>query len=328
MTKKQKGLQCGWDIDKMAAYNIFCRKAHERMYSMNWENLREEEFEAAIERSKGVCVIPLGCLEKHGQHLPVGTDSLKAMRIAEDAAAIEEVTVFPAGMWLGEVSGFHADTDPGAIRKRGGIGMNPRTLLTVLEELCDEIARNGYRKILLLNSHGGNVAMLNHFVRAQCYTPKNYVTMWAPITSPLGNPVKMYPVVLERRDEFPYLTEEDMEALRRFSETGTGGGHADWKETAYMLHYYPDLVDETKYEAESGRSTHRADHLADLGIQCGRFWPSNYPNAYNGFPPVGCSANIGKAMAKLSVERLVEIFKAVKEDEDSVRMAMRLPKED
>ena len=46
---------------------------------MKWEYLREEEFEEAIERCGGLCVIPLGCLEKHGQHLPVGTDSLKCI---------------------------------------------------------------------------------------------------------------------------------------------------------------------------------------------------------------------------------------------------------
>ena len=50
---------------------------------MLWENLREEEFEDAIERSGGVCVMVLGCLEKHGQHLPVGTDSLKGDAIVK-----------------------------------------------------------------------------------------------------------------------------------------------------------------------------------------------------------------------------------------------------
>ena len=49
--------------------------------NMKWEYLREEEFEGAIERSGGLCVMTLGCLEKHGQHLPVGTDSLKGDRI-------------------------------------------------------------------------------------------------------------------------------------------------------------------------------------------------------------------------------------------------------
>ena len=41
---------------------------------MLWENLREEEFDDAIERSGGLCVVPIGCLEKHGEHLPVGSD--------------------------------------------------------------------------------------------------------------------------------------------------------------------------------------------------------------------------------------------------------------
>ena len=45
---------------------------------MLWENLREEEFKDAIEKSKGVCIVPIGSLEKHGQHLPVGMDSIAA----------------------------------------------------------------------------------------------------------------------------------------------------------------------------------------------------------------------------------------------------------
>lgn len=62
---------------------------------MLWENLREEEFEAAIEKSHGVCAMALGCLEKHGQHLPLGTDVLKGGKILELASEREEVCVFP-----------------------------------------------------------------------------------------------------------------------------------------------------------------------------------------------------------------------------------------
>ena len=50
---------------------------------MLWENLREEEFEGAIEKSNGVCIVPVGCLEKHGQHLPVGTDVIHVTEIAK-----------------------------------------------------------------------------------------------------------------------------------------------------------------------------------------------------------------------------------------------------
>ena len=56
---------------------------------MKWEYLREEEFDAAIEKSGGLCVIPIGCLEKHGQHMPVGTDVIQATEIAKIAAEEE-----------------------------------------------------------------------------------------------------------------------------------------------------------------------------------------------------------------------------------------------
>ena len=68
---------------------------------MLWENLREEEFEDAIRKSKGVCVVPIGCLEKHGQHLPVGTDVIHVTEIARQAAEAEPVVVFPT-MYFGE----------------------------------------------------------------------------------------------------------------------------------------------------------------------------------------------------------------------------------
>ena len=144
---------------------------------MKWEYLREEEFPGAIERSGGLCVMCLGCLEKHGQHLPVGTDSLKGDKIVELAAERTGVVMFPTTMWLGDIVSSHAVADPKAMGKYGFIGMNPHTLLTVLEELCDEIARNGFRKILLCNSHGGNSGLIQYFLRSQCYKKKNYATM-------------------------------------------------------------------------------------------------------------------------------------------------------
>ena len=296
---------------------------------MKWEYLREEEFEGAIEKSGGLCVIPIGCIEKHGQHLPVGCDAIHSMGLVEMAAELEDVMIFPNAMWLGDVTGYHSLRGdlPKERRNRGGIGMKLSTVLTVMEELCDEIARNGFRKILFVNGHGGNNFMLEHFIRSQGYNIKPYATMYTRYVDKDVYPEQMYPIVQARREEFSYLTDEDMEALRKFSETGTGGGHADWRETAFMLHFCPEYVAADKFDAESGLSTHRADYLAKEGIHLTFDWGSNYPNAYNGYPPFGCSANIGKAMATIAAERLARIFKMLKEDEDCVRMAMRLPKE-
>ena len=60
---------------------------------MLWENLREE-FEEVISSSKGLCIVPVGCLEKHDQHLPVGTDVIHIMEIAKRAAEKETACIF------------------------------------------------------------------------------------------------------------------------------------------------------------------------------------------------------------------------------------------
>ncbi len=121
---------------------------------MLWENLREEEFDAAIEKSNKVCVVPIGCLEKHGQHLPVGTDTQTAYYIAKEATKLEDVVVFPP-VYFGDVLGLYM--------WKGTIAFSSELLQQMLTELCAEIARNGFKKILILNGHGGimETAILN-----------------------------------------------------------------------------------------------------------------------------------------------------------------------
>jgi len=290
---------------------------------MKWEELREEEFEAAIEKSGGLCVVPLGCLEVHGQHLPVGTDSLKAHKLAELAAERTGAVVFPAGMWLGDVCASHSNINP---KKHGYIGINPRTLMTVLEELCDEIARNGFRKILLLPSHGGNDAWLEFFIRGIYYKPRNYAVLKAKVDLSAIAPDKVYETVKAAREtDFPYITDEDMAVLEKFAVTGSGGGHGDFRETGLIYGLFPHLVAPERFDAVSGSSVHRADYLSQAGISFGPGWPSNFPNAFSGYPPIGCTESIGKAMVKMSVDRLCGIFELLQKDEDCVRMARKLP---
>ena len=287
---------------------------------MKWEYLRSDEMVAAIERSGGLCVLPLGCTEKHGPHLPLGTDSLKATRCVEEAAERADVVVFPTGMWLGDMTIYrHEDV----AANRGDVILSPKTLLTVLEELCDEIARNGFRKILIVSSHGGNTAMLKFFMRAQGYAGKKYATMWTPHRTREEWPEKSpYLYFLEHRPEYPMLTDEDMEVLKGYYENGGfGGGHADFSETANIMGYYPELIAEDRYEVESGSSTHRSDYLSAEQIECVGNWITNYPNAYDGKPPYGCSQTIGEAMNECHTRRLERIFKMLKADEECIKIA-------
>lgn len=297
---------------------------------MRWEDLREEEFQDAVARCGGLCVVPIGCIEKHGQHLPVGTDSLHGIGIAERAAEKEEVCIFPAAMWLGDVVTYHPLTDPARERMQGYVSLEPMQLLDTLAELCGEIARNGFRKILFLNAHGGNVPLLEYFLRSYAYEPRDHAVMWTwSLAFSRMEPARLYKQVLKaRRGDFKMVTDEDMETLARFAETGCGGGHADLRETGLIMGMYPGLSREDRFFAESGLSTHRTDYLTQMGVQIMNGWISDFPNAYEGYPPVGCTRTLGEAMVHVSVNRLVKIFRRLKADEDCVRMAMGLPKID
>ena len=290
---------------------------------MKWEYLREEEFRDAIGKSGGLCVLPLGCLEKHGQQLPVGTDSLNAIRMTEEAAELEEVMVFPTGMWVGDLFGANTIKDPVEKGKAGYIALKPETILTVLEELCDEIARNGFRKILFINGHGGNIALLQHFLRRQACTERNYATMVTNLRTPLINrPDTLYDYFKEHQSEYSMLTDSDMEVLKDWAEKGTwGGGHGDFTETATLMGYYPKLIALDRLDAEDGSSTHRADHLQKAGVSVVNEWSANYPNALNGLPSYGVTQTIGQAMDTLCARELAKIFKLLKEDEQCVAIA-------
>jgi creatinine amidohydrolase len=231
-------------------------------------------------------------------------------------------------MWLGDVCSYHSRTEPEKVHNRGGIGMNPHTLMTVLEELCDEIHRNGFRKILVVNNHGGNTGFLSYFSRGLGYSGKEYAFLYTSATGTVTRAENAYNAITARRDEFPMITERDLEVLQSYIPTGYGGGHGHFSEAALMMGLYPGLCRPDKFDAESGLSTHRADYLTAKEITFTVGWGANFPNAYNGFAPHGASESIGKAFAKLAAERLAGIFKLLKEDEDCVRMTQRLPKLD
>ncbi len=292
---------------------------------MLWEKLTSDEFDGAIERAKGLCVVPIGCLERHGQHIAVGCDSFLAKNISEAAAEKEECVVFPTGFWMGDIVTYHS-LDLKETRRRGSFSINPNTLLALLQEICDEIGRNGFRKILLVSAHGGNTGFLNYFVRAQMYDKHDYATLWTKAT----DDASIQPAFLLERyksdpSKYPDITAEDIATLERFAPTGTGGGHADFTESMLCMSIDEGLVRPDKFDAESGDSVHIMDFLGENGVFAGAAWGANYPNAFNGYQPIGCSAAIGDIGFDMSVERLAKIFRIIKDDEKAVQLAKRVP---
>ena len=278
---------------------------------MLWEYLREEEFPAMIERAHGVCALNIGCVEKHGQHLPVGTDTLKGGRILELAAEREEVCVFPR-MYFGDLQGAQSKK-AGQGKGYGYIALSAELLLQMMREICDEIGRNGFKKILLFSSHGGNNAFIANFLRAVRAEKKEYDVF------SFYNKLVLPKDILEHiekhgREVFPALTDEDIKTMEDYVAAGKYDGHAGFGESSMLMGTYPELIRLDRCEVDNGLNRHVADAILDAGIQWPPGWGLNYPDAYCGHPPRGLTQAIADASVEISVQRLVEALKVLKDD--------------
>ena len=124
---------------------------------VRWEYLTPPEFKKLVKEEQ-ICILPLGILERHGEHLPYGTDGLSVHAIACRAAALEPCVVFPT-YWFGQ--GHEASCFAGSVN------FPPRLLYEMLEVLLDQIARNGFKKIVIFSGHGGNSHFLDYFAMTQ-----------------------------------------------------------------------------------------------------------------------------------------------------------------
>src|SRR5260221_1876723 len=134
--------------------------------SAKWEELTAADFRDAVQLSKGTCLLPFGILEKHGPHLPLGTDLLNVRHASLQATQQEFAVVFPQ-YYFGQI--FEAKHEPGTV------AYSMELQLKLLHESTDEMSRNGCKKIVIVNGHGGNNHLLPFFAQSQLATPHDYV---------------------------------------------------------------------------------------------------------------------------------------------------------
>lgn len=111
-----------------------------RVEAMNWMQV---EARAAVDDR---CVVPIGSTEQHA-YLSLATDTILAGKVAEDAAAPLGIPVFPA-LPYGMVSTFLAYP--------GTVSLRLSTYLELIRDILDSVHRSGFRRIVLVNGHGGN----------------------------------------------------------------------------------------------------------------------------------------------------------------------------
>lgn len=269
---------------------------------MLWENLRSEQFEDAVKQSRGVCVVPIGCLEKHGPHSPLGTDTIIATETCIRAAEKEPVVIFPT-MYFGEKSG--AGEFPGTVI------FSMETRWHIFRDTCNEIYRNGFKKILFVNSHGGNKSMLDLFARAMMQENPNVMVFLAG-TGSITTPAIEY--LVQNPQANPGLTAEDLAALQDFLDKKKATGHAGFSETARTYYFRPETVRLDGIADESGDNTHRFDAFKEHGITTHFGWMGNYPNSYAGSNEYVLNDRIAKAFTEYYIDHLAKKFHFLKNE--------------
>lgn len=251
--------------------------------SVHWEELTAADFKAAIAQAQGTCLLPFGVLEKHGPHLPLGNDLLNVRYAALNAALQEYAVVFPE-YYFGQI--LEARHQPGTVAYSRGLQ------LQLLQETTDEMARNGCKKVIIVNGHGGNNDLLPYFAQTQLETPHDYVVyVLGIVRSAEGGP--------PRRSD----PATDM--------------HAGEGETSMSLVARPDLVHLDRATQESGADQARLE--LPEGLYTGIWWYARFPNHYAGEGAVG-SRELGEFAAKTWINGIVQAIRAVKADEESLRL--------
>jgi creatinine amidohydrolase len=98
-----------------------------------------------------VVVVPLGSMEQHGHHLPLLTDTMGCIEIARRAEQeLGDLALFTPMLWIG-ASDHHLGFP-------GTVSVHNATYTAMIEEILESLIGAGFRRIVLLNSHGGNAA--------------------------------------------------------------------------------------------------------------------------------------------------------------------------
>ena len=200
------------------------------MSEIEWRKLRADQLRDLAKRD-AVVILPIGAIEQHGPHLPVEVDSMLGEQVALRTARLMDargtpVAVLPM-LWTG-VSEHHMSFG-------GTITLDQPTFAAVIEQIVKSVTRHGFRRVVLLNGHGGNENALR--VIADELTPKYRI-----------------PIV-----EFTYWYAA-AEPIAAILETQKGLQHACEAETAMMMAVRPELVAEDRIPmAKANRTPDVAD---------------------------------------------------------------------
>jgi creatinine amidohydrolase len=244
---------------------------------VQYDELSALQVIEAAKVSHDICLLPFGILEKHGTHLPLSTDLIIAREIALKAAQKEYCVVFPS-YYFGQIN--EARHQPGAI------AYSHNTIWNLLQETLNELSRNGFKKIIIVNGHGGNNDFIHYFLMSQLESPKDYI-------------------VVNFEPQPDSLFVQSVQNLLN----PAGFGHSGSDETSMIQAIRPDLVHPELASQQSGEDLNRLASIPDQ--YTGIWWYARFPNHYGG-ESSNPSAEYGKQVNERMAEQLVKLIKTLK----------------
>ena len=250
------------------------------MASVAWSDYTTQELKAMIERSDPIVIVPVGATEQHGPHLPVNTDADLGAQIATRIAKASPVPALtlPA-IWAG--------FSPHHMAFCGTITLKQETLFAVVYDVLESLVAHGVSRILLLNSHGGNIALLKTVVDEvgiRLGVSPVYATYW-------------------------HLISDLVPTLRR-SELG-GMSHAGELETALKMVFAPDDVRSDAIEDVMirGNEFHGVDMFAANRIGIYRPFDTWSETGQIGAPSLA-TPETGERLLEAIVEQFVRLIQS------------------
>src|ERR1700744_2197980 len=251
-----------------------------------WDELVASDFPKALEKSSKTCILPIGILEKHGPHSPIGTDLIHVREWAARAVKQEHAVVFP-DYFYGQIN--EARHQPGTF------ALSSDVIYKLLEATCDEIARNGFKKIVILNGHGGNPEFIRFFMQSFLNKRHSYA-------------ISFY----DPEDDKDYNAQ-----YRKMHKSDIRGDeHAGESETSILMYYRPDMMRMDRATAQSGTDQKR---LSIPGLYTPIWWYASFPNHYAGEGDKATS-EFGKFITDHEIASFIKALKEVKEDTNTLKL--------
>jgi len=251
-----------------------------------WDELTASEWTKALDQSKQTCILPIGILEKHGPHVPIGSDLIQVREWAARATKKEYAVVFP-DYFYGQINE--------ARHQYGTFALQSNVVWDLLEATCDEIARNGFKKIVIINGHGGNPELIRYFIQTRLEKQRNYAVYF-----------------FEPHSDSAYLRK--MAELHKSDQAGDQ--HAGERETSSLLYLRPDLVKMDSAANESGANQKR---LNIPNVYTAIWWYADFPNHYAG-EGAKATRELGELVNEHYISSLVIALKAIKADTKTLEL--------